>query len=558
VTTAYAFDRFLRYDELTSWLHDTAAAHPGLMTVESYGKSHLGRDLWVATITDTSAGAHDTKPAHWVDANIHAVEVTGGVAALHLIHHLVSGFGHDDRVTEALRTRTFYVAPRVNPDGVEWVLADDPQFRRSSVRPWPWRGGHQAPGLHERDMDGDGKILSMRVPDATGAWMVSPDEPRLMVRIPADGAPAGVQRYRMLYEGEIVDPDGFTVPLPSPPEGLDMNRNFPAGWGTTVRGSGDHPLSEPEIDGLVRAIIARRNICGYNAYHTSGGVLLRPSSVEPDSKLEPLDVFVWKELGKKGTELTGYTEHSVFEDFTFDPRETMSGAGDDWAYEHAGVYGWTTEFWDIIQKATGEKPTSHIWYVGPTDAQELAVYRWAEEHAPGHYHDWTPFEHPQLGSVEIGGWDEVFIWANAPASQLLDEVRPHAEFAVYQALCSPLLEVLHTKAVALGGDSWRVEVGIANTGWLPTYVTVKAAKSKIVLPVVAELSGAVVVGGSARQELGQLGGRLDMRFAYGKNDGTPERVLATWVVQASAGTEVTVAVSHQRAGSTAIRIPLSV
>ena len=314
----YAFDRFLRYDELTDWLHAAAAAHPELVTVESYGHSYEGRDLWIATITDASTGAHDTKPAHWVDANIHAVEVTGGVAALHLIHHLVTGFGTDPTVTEALRTRTFYVVPRVNPDGVEWVLADSPQFRRSSVRPWPWKDGHQAPGLHERDIDGNGKILSMRVPDPNGTWMVSGDEPRLMVRVPAEGAPTGVQRYRMLYEGDIIDHDGFTVPVPSPPQALDMNRNFPAGWGTTVRGSGDHPLSEPEIDGLVRALSARRNVCGYNAYHTAGGVLLRPSSVQPDSKLEPVDVWVWKELGKKGEALTGYTVHSVFEDFTFD------------------------------------------------------------------------------------------------------------------------------------------------------------------------------------------------------------------------------------------------
>ena len=75
-----------------------------------------------AVTTDAGTGAHDTKPAHWVDANIHAIEVTGGVAALHLIHHLVSGFGSDPTVTEALRTRTFYVAPRVNPDGVEWEV----------------------------------------------------------------------------------------------------------------------------------------------------------------------------------------------------------------------------------------------------------------------------------------------------------------------------------------------------------------------------------------------------------------------------------------------------
>ena len=57
------------------------------------------------------------------------------------------------------------------------------------------------------------------------------------------------------------------------------------------------------------------------------------------------------------------------------------------------------------------------------------------------------------------------------------------------------------------------------------------------LPLVAELSGADVVGGLARLELGQLAGRLQSRFAEG-NDGTPDRALATWVVSAAAGTEI--------------------
>ena len=553
----YDFDRFLRYDEYTAWLHDTAAAHPELMTVESYGKSHEGRDLWLATITDRSTGAPDTKPAHWIDANIHSVEVTGGAAALYIVHHLVTGFGSIDNVTEALRTRTFYIAPRVNPDGVEWTLADSPQMRRSSVRNWPWRDGHQAPGHHERDIDGNGEILSMRIPDPHGSWMPSPEEPRLMVRVPAEGAPAGAQRYRMLYEGDVVDHDGFTVPLPPPPQGLDMNRNFPAGWGTTVRGSGDHPLSEPEIDSLVRAIVARPNICGYNAFHTSGGVLLRPSSTGPDSKLPPIDLWVWKLFGERGRTLTGYTDHSVFEDFTFDQSDTMSGAADDWAYEHIGVYGWTTEFWDVIQHATGTKPGTHIWYTGPTDAEELAVYRWAMEHHPELYRDWTPFQHPQLGPVEIGGWNELRVWTNAPGSMLKAEIAPHAEFAVYQAMCSPKLEVLHTSATALAEGLWRVEVGIANTGFLPTYITERARRDRLVLPLVAELQGAEVVGDTARRELGQLGGRLDHRFAYGKHDGTPERKLVAWTVKAAAGTTVSVSVRHQRAGSVDVSISLA-
>ena len=79
------FDRFLRYDELTAELHALAAEHPDLLQVESIGRSHEGRDLWLATVTDRATGPHDAKPAHWVDANIHATELTGSVAALHLL-----------------------------------------------------------------------------------------------------------------------------------------------------------------------------------------------------------------------------------------------------------------------------------------------------------------------------------------------------------------------------------------------------------------------------------------------------------------------------------------
>jgi hypothetical protein len=555
----YEFDRYLRYDELTAWLRGMADANPGLVAIESYGTSFEGRDLWLVTVTDTSTGAHDTKPAHWVDASIHAVELTATVAACHLLHHLVDGFGSGDpAVVEALRTRTFYIVPRVNPDGAEWVLADRPRFRRSSVRPWPWRDAHRWPGLYVEDVDGDGRILEMRLVDPDGAWMSHPEDERLMVPVPPEGPAEGTRRYRLLMEGSVTDFDGFTVPTPRPPEGLDMNRNFPAGWGTGVPGSGDHPLSEREIDALVRAIIARPNICGYNAFHTSGGVLLRPSSTAPDAKLAPGDVWVWKQLATVGTELTGYPAHSVYEDFTWDPSETMSGAADDWAYEHLGVFAWTTEFWDVVHKATGTKQSTHFWYTGPTDAEALAVLRWCDEHHPDGHVAWYEFDHPQLGAIELGGWNALSTWVNPPPHLLREEVAAHARFAVHQAACSPRLVIRHAVAVRLADDTWRVEAGVSNTGWLPTHISHRAAKEHLVRPVTATVSGdgVEVVGGPARVQVGQLEGRAAMRFAEG-NDGTPDRALATWVVRARAGTTLTVEASHDRAGRATATIDLA-
>jgi murein tripeptide amidase MpaA len=545
---AIPVDRLLRYEELTDAVHALVAEHPDLLAVESIGRSHEGRDIWLVTATDAATGPHDEKPAMWVDANIHAIEVTASVSAANLLNRLATGFGSDPTITRALRTRTFYVVPRVNPDGVELTLADHPRHLRSSVRPWPWRDGRQLPGLRMEDVDGDGRVLTMRISDSSGAWTAHHEDPRLMVPVPIEGTDA--PRWRLLAEGTIEDYDGFTVPQPSPPEGLDMNRNYPAGWGTEIHGSGDYPGSEPEIAALLRATLDRPNICGFNAYHTSGGVLLRPSSTKSDSDLPVNDVWTWKELGARCTELSGYPVHSVFEDFTWDKHVTMSGASDDWAYEHLGVYSWTTEYWDVIFAATGERSPTNIWYTGPTPEQELAVMRWVDEHAPEMWSDWTPFEHPQLGPVEIGGLDLVRVWHNPPPKRLAAEVAPHADFAVLQALASPCLEVVQLEATAVGDGVWRVRAGIANTGWLPTTVSEWAAQKRLVLPIVAEVIGAdEVLGSPARLELGQLAGRSTHRLDGGRrSDATPDRCLAQWLVRSGVGAELTVEARHQRAG----------
>jgi alanine-glyoxylate transaminase/serine-glyoxylate transaminase/serine-pyruvate transaminase len=65
-----------------------------------------------------------------------------------------------------------------------------------------------------------------------------------------------------------------------------------------------------------------------------------------------------------------------------------------------------------------------------------------------------------------------------------------------------------------------------------------------------------VVGGPARLKLGQLEGRAAMRFAHW-HDGSPDRVLAAWVVRAAAGTTVDVVARHERAGQSAVVITLA-
>ncbi len=205
---ALRFDRFLRYAELTEVLHAFASEYPKLMSLESIGKSHEGRDIWLVTVTNRATGDPADKPAFWVDGNIHSTEVAASVANLYFLNQLATQYGKDADITRALDTRVFYVCPRINPDGAEWALADRPKWVRSSTRTYPY-DEEPIEGLTVEDVDGDGRILQMRIADPNGLWKAHPDEPRLMVR--REPGEVDGTYYRILPEGRFEGYDGFTL-----------------------------------------------------------------------------------------------------------------------------------------------------------------------------------------------------------------------------------------------------------------------------------------------------------------------------------------------------------
>lgn len=546
------FNKYYKYDELTAVLQAWASAHPDRFRLASLGKSYEGRDIWLATVTNFATGPDAEKPAFWIEANIHAVEVTGCTAALHLIHKLLTQYGSDEKVTRVMDTRAFYIVPRLNPDGAELALADRPRFIRSSVRPYPRLD--QRDGLIEEDIDGDGRILMMRLRDPNGAWKPYPDDPRWLIAREPDDAPGG-EFYRVLPEGRIQNYDGVTIKVAPAREGLDLNRQFPMEWAPEgeQKGAGPYPASEPEIRALVQAIVDRPNITGYITYHTMSGVHLRPYSAHPDDDFPTDDLRTYKFIGERATKFTGYPAKSVFHDFKYEPKQVIRGGSDDWLYDHIGVYAWTTEFWSP-QQQIGLKDYHFIeWYRDHPLEDDLKLLKWNDEVLKGQgYVDWYPFEHPQLGPVELGGWDQMYSWTNPPAELLEKEIAPHSDFAIFHLLISPRLDVHTLEVKPLGANTYHVRLVLCNTGWLPTNITQKAIDRKAVRPIEVELTlpdGAQLINGEKKTELGQLDGRSDKRnllAAYA--DVTSDRIKAEWVIAAPQGGTLKIEARHQRAG----------
>jgi murein tripeptide amidase MpaA len=547
------FNHYFPNDELESILKEWATSYPNLFSLATLGESYGKRPIWLVTVTNQATGTDLSKPAVWIDANIHATEIAGTTTALHILHTLLEGYSQEARLKRLLDTCTFYVVPRLNPDGAALAMNSQPRYIRSGMRPYPWR--EKDTGLHDQDIDGDGRILQMRIPDANGDWKVSTLDPRLLEkRGPTEH---GETYYRLLPEGLIEDYDGYIIKLARPPEGLDFNRNYPFEWRpeNEQQGAGPYPTSEPEIKAHVDFISRHPNINFAITYHTFSRALLRPYSTRPDESMETNDLWVFKKIGNIGTQLTGYRCVSTFHDFKEHPKEVTTGGFDDWLYDHLGAFTFTVELWCLPLEA-GVKDYKFIeWFRDHPHTEDHQIIKWVDENVePGAYANWYPFQHPQLGQVELGGWDEMYTWRNPPDAFMGAEAARNTPFALALADMLPHLSIHTLQVEDIGDNQYQINLVVENTGFLPTCTSEQGKKRHAVRPVRVELElpgNVSLVNGKRRVELGHLEGRsnkLDVATLWEASP-TDNRARSEWVLRGLPGSTVKIHILSERAGS---------
>jgi hypothetical protein len=209
------------------------------------------------------------------------------------------------------------------------------------------------------------------------------------------------------------------------------------------------------------------NIFCWLNLHTFGGVLIRPFGDQPDSKMDRGDFGVYEQVEAWMTEHTGYACVSGFHEFLYTPDKPVFGDLKDYAYRQRGALAYVVELWDLFKQLGAERRKPFIEHYFKFDRDQVrALHAFDREHNAGRiFKPWRKVAHPQLGDVEVGGFDpRVGIW-NPPYERLDETCR--AQSAAFLRVASLLPRVsLQCVAQRRDGDHVTIELRIANHGYM--------------------------------------------------------------------------------------------
>ena len=501
------FRAFLNYQELTDFVVSLSSACPDLCQLGSLGESREGRKIHLLTITDFRAGAPEDKPAYLIHGNIHATELAGTHAVLYTARQLLV----DDSVSELLKDVVFYIVPRLNPDGAEFVVTTSGPIR--SRTDW---ANPEANTLYPKDMNGDGLILTMRQEHPDGAFVVDSKDTRLIIRRKADSKGPF---YRLMPEGEIYNWDGSDN-ISIDGRRFDWNRNWSYDWRPEYEqyGAGDFPFSEKEMRHIAEFIHSKSNLFGVLGYHTGPAAVLRPPSTGSDSDLDEYDVIVMEDLAQIGSK---YTEFPVIPVVKYHGKRNrdinLRGHFHNFGYHHLGLFVFEFEL-GVIENSAGISTEDQLGVQNEIEEEEQKrkLIRWWDSQTEKDpiFKMWETFQHPQLGKVEIGGFLDRHV-SNPTLPDLKRISEGTYKFTIDHARKHPRIVLDNVQVDAVGGQVYRIRLRVANRGEFPTYVSNKGRNLRRLKPVLIEFNpaeGVQLLSAQGHQNLGHFGGITDSRF----------------------------------------------
>ncbi|MCU0290444.1 MAG: hypothetical protein MUF10_00420 [Thermoanaerobaculaceae bacterium] len=175
------------------------------------------------------------------------------------------------------------------------------------------------------------------------------------------------------------------------------------------------------------------------------------------------------------------------------------------------------------------------------DPRQKALLAWSDKELGGKgFVPWTPFKHPTLGEVEIGG-AVPYADTTPPAAMLATLLDGQVPWVLTLAEKLARLKIARTEVAAKGGGVHELAVWVENTGSLP-FPTAMGKRNQQPAPavVILETAGAALLSGKARTPIKELEGRKATKL--------------TWLVRADRPGTVTVRLESANAWGDAAEV----
>jgi hypothetical protein len=475
------FNKYYDWKEMEEALRTLEKAYPKFLKLRSIGKTYLGREMWYMTINNLDTGEEMNKSAMYIDANIHGNEIQGGEVCLYTIWYLMENYPYNEYVRKLVDERVFYIFPSVNPDGRDLWLHLGAQARSGQ---YPFDNDND--GLYDEDppedLDGDGEvgIMFIKVKPGEGTYRLSDKGDRLVpIKKNIEGKPDEVGDYKIIAsEGIDNDEDGrFNEDSGG---GYDPNRDFGSYWQpkSIQGGAGDYPFTWIESRHTRDFFYQHPNIAGVQAFHNSGGMILRGPGVQLHGEYQQADLSIYDEVGKKGEKIIENYRYIVI----WSELYAVWGGFIDFTHDLLGIYSFSNELW--TSRADFDKD-------GRTSEEEREFFdRYIDmDNTAIPMHE---INHPQLGKVTIDR-DQTKLTGRVPPTWLLEELcHRNMAFSLLHAYEMPLPIIKSLEAEKISGTLYKLKVTIYNERLMPT-ISATAIENKIQRPDILSIDGNVKV-----------------------------------------------------------------
>ena len=482
-TLPLTWDRWLDHDEIGARMQLMQRTWPNLLSLQSLGNSFGGREMWLMTINNPATGNELDKAGMFIEANVHGNEIQGAEVVLYTIWYLMENYGEIEGITRLVDERVFYILPTVNPDGRDYFLDNSGSGARTGHIPVDSDGDGLFDEDPPNDLNGNGVIEQIRkyTPGA-GNYRESDQDPRIMVPV----EPGRVGDWVMLGSEGIDDDDDGRV-NEDPVGGYDPNRNYASDWQPNYiqGGSMDYPFQLPEARAINDFMGAHPNIAGFQSFHNSGGMILRPPGSAWYGQYPSADIRVYDEIGETGERMLPYYDYLVIWRGLY----TVHGGSIDWTNDGLGIISFSNELWNGGQYFNSPLLQEQQSGDSPISGQQSRYFFDDLLEFGDQYVDWAPFDHPVYGQVEMGGWHKLSSRVN-PRFMSMELFHRNMAFTLYHADMMPMMSMGETTVELVSGDLYRVRVDVRNERLIPT-ITVKGQQNNVVRPDVLSVEGDV-------------------------------------------------------------------